>query len=642
MIPPPDAPYTVEGFGRYQEGVGSLPPTDRRKIALIARRIVDASRRGSPVRVVRLVGHADRDLQRGAAFERKVSGERALRVQGALVDAINDRALSSRISWQPVAAGATRPVVVRPTSEQERRRNRRVEVVIEPAPGGGVIGPFSPPLVRWVQRCINRRVQPPLPVRGIMGASTRSALQAFQRQRALPVTGTISPPTVTTLGALCGTPPGLYTPRGYAPAASTSFRCAPNPVTVAPATFLPVPTSTPDNAITAVLTTLGLDPTMIGRFRAGGGVVALGPVAQAFGEPALEELLRRLRYSPGTIAAPPHTHGSQLRSRLGVGSSAPLLAARVLLAVPGHFRELARNAPTPRDAHALETLGWLLLHQLRDDIASQTGLRWWVPAPPAFVTLFPNPLPPVDPSIHRIVRRHGLIDTTLPFGGYNGRFQAWDAGPAGAAWRLETGVRPAPQGPGLPFYPQTLTIPAAVNIGPQRARFLQAWQQRVQATDGRFAPGSAASNQALSVCTPLPPSVATLMQSVGFQGLEMTFEYPVRDGVRLLTSLSVLAAIQPVFAQVFRSITDLGWNDLLFQTAGAGCFRGNTSHRRALSDHGFGAAADFNTFENARGPGVNGSMDPRIVALFEAFRFRWGRCFSTPDPMHFEYCGSTC
>jgi hypothetical protein len=32
-------------------------------------------------------------------------------------------------------------------------------------------------------------------------------------------------------------------------------------------------------------------------------------------------------------------------------------------------------------------------------------------------------------------------------------------------------------------------------------------------------------------------------------------------------------------------------------------------------------------------------MDPRIVALFEAFRFTWGRSFSTPDPMHFDYAG---
>ena len=28
-----------------------------------------------------------------------------------------------------------------------------------------------------------------------------------------------------------------------------------------------------------------------------------------------------------------------------------------------------------------------------------------------------------------------------------------------------------------------------------------------------------------------------------------------------------------------------------------------------------------------------------FAPLFEAFRFRWGKAFRTPDPMHFEYAG---
>jgi hypothetical protein len=32
-------------------------------------------------------------------------------------------------------------------------------------------------------------------------------------------------------------------------------------------------------------------------------------------------------------------------------------------------------------------------------------------------------------------------------------------------------------------------------------------------------------------------------------------------------------------------------------------------------------------------------MVPRIIALFEAFKFGCGEGFPTPDPMHFEYTG---
>ena len=32
-------------------------------------------------------------------------------------------------------------------------------------------------------------------------------------------------------------------------------------------------------------------------------------------------------------------------------------------------------------------------------------------------------------------------------------------------------------------------------------------------------------------------------------------------------------------------------------------------------------------------------LNELLLALFEAFRFRWGKGFSTPDPMHFEYAG---
>jgi len=65
---------------------------------------------------------------------------------------------------------------------------------------------------------------------------------------------------------------------------------------------------------------------------------------------------------------------------------------------------------------------------------------------------------------------------------------------------------------------------------------------------------------------------------------------------------------------------------------------------RTLSQHGLGAAIDFNVPENQPGSSTRpfGSMDPRIVAIFEAFHFRFGGCFNPRDPMHFEYCETPC
>jgi hypothetical protein len=109
-----------------------------------------------------------------------------------------------------------------------------------------------------------------------------------------------------------------------------------------------------------------------------------------------------------------------------------------------------------------------------------------------------------------------------------------------------------------------------------------------------------------------------------------------------LTTLTGLAAVRTAFEAAFQAVVDLGWNDLLFETQGMGCFRGkkipgDAAAARRMSEHSLGIAIDLNVFEN--GQNTTGSMDPRIVALFEAYRFRWGKGFPTPDPMHFEYAG---
>ncbi|MGH9841168.1 MAG: peptidoglycan-binding domain-containing protein, partial [Blastocatellia bacterium] len=74
--------------------------------------------------------------------------------------------------------------------------------IVEPAPEGSEY-------VRWVQDSLNRILGLQLPVDGIMGPETRSAIRSFQARERLPVTGIAGPDTERALiAATRSTPPG--------------------------------------------------------------------------------------------------------------------------------------------------------------------------------------------------------------------------------------------------------------------------------------------------------------------------------------------------------------------------------------------------------------------------------------------------
>src|SRR6516225_5413679 len=103
---------TVSGFSRYSNAV---PAKERAKVTSMASLLVRSFRPGcKPIRTVRLVGHADRDVQRGPAFERRISAERALAVQQPLKQLLNNPLVASRIAWQASGIGATSLVVPNP------------------------------------------------------------------------------------------------------------------------------------------------------------------------------------------------------------------------------------------------------------------------------------------------------------------------------------------------------------------------------------------------------------------------------------------------------------------------------------------------------------------------------------------------
>jgi hypothetical protein len=433
---------------------------------------------------------------------------------------------------------------------------------------------------------------------------------------------------------------GAADARPYAPSADPSlFRTPPDPVAVTVASEWPAPDRDADAASTSALRALGVRAEAVTAFGAP-GLTALRPIAATLGAPFLIELLRRLRYSPAQLVRPPHSFKDDAALARAFGGRAPraaVLAIRALLALPGHFRELARRAGTADEAFALENLGWLLMHSLADDVRRASGMTFWLPDSPAFVTSFANPLPRVGDQAGRLIASRLLIDTTLSAADYRAKFTFWRDGLPGRAWRLETGRETVAGRPrGAPFYADLVATLAPIDISRSRSQVQAAWARRVAAADaGR-------STVPLTKCDNSLLAPLRLMAPIALRGLQLRSAFPSPASAPTLRTLTGLTVVGPAFEAAFQAIADLGWNDLVFETQGLGCFRGmkvpgDPRAERRMSQHGLGIAIDLNAFEN--GQNTAGSMDPRIVALFEAFRFRWGKGFSTPDPMHFEYAG---
>ena len=462
------------------------------------------------------------------------------------------------------------------------------------------------------------------------------------------------------------TPPAVpYLPTGgrdFVPQAGT-FNCTPAAATVVPASFLPSRTDNPGAVLDQVLTDVGLNATRRRQVTRAG----LIPIAREFGREALRELFARLRWSPADIA------------RWGNGARS-MLVPRLLLHIPGHFRELARRAPDAREAFVLECLGWLIMRTLRDSVAGATRRNWWLPPAPTFVTAVPNPIPFVSRDVLALITRYLYIDTRMTAGQWNSRLAAWGNGLPGRQWRAEVS---GPQ-PGLPFYASLVNVPAFVNTAATRRDVQRAWTQRRADVDARFPPDAAGATNvtlsglqnavALVECDDTNPHLpAGVLSRVSLQGLELAYQFPITRGQLTLRRLRLMRSLHPVFSALCGAIRELGWNDLLFQCSGAACFRGikHTSfptpsatvvqainqdpERRAtvlaacqsartMSQHSAGAAVDMNYHENKQGERTRpfGSMDPRLVSIFEAFGFQWGACFPTTDPHHFEYCQTAC
>ena len=159
----------VRGFSRYRDEVESLDVIEAIRLCVVTDFIVGSFDPGClPITAIHVVGHADTDFQKGRVFEQQISERRARSVQTYLKKEVDRNTwtfsilqtpppptpgipTAATIDWKtPRGVGASQPdpenVKRRKTpqnmSEEDRRRNRRVEIILEPgdSPMPGVSG----------------------------------------------------------------------------------------------------------------------------------------------------------------------------------------------------------------------------------------------------------------------------------------------------------------------------------------------------------------------------------------------------------------------------------------------------------------------------------------------------------------------
>jgi hypothetical protein len=107
--------------------------------------------------------------------------------------------------------------------------------------------------------------------------------------------------------------------------------------------------------------------------------------------------------------------------------------------------------------------------------------------------------------------------------------------------------------------------------------------------------------------------------------------------VAILGTVRCHRLMLPQLARALREIERARLASLIDTSQYGGCYVARTilwDPANPLSMHAWGLAIDLNVSTN--GYGARPKMDPRIVAIFEKWGFRWGGRWRIPDGMHFE------
>lgn len=145
----------VHGFSRYAETVNSLPLLERIKLVIVTDFVIESFLPGNlPIMGVRLIGHADTDPQREQrepGFVQQISEKRASEIERDLkkdiargtwtYTIVTTGPKPDQIQWVTSGVGASQPdeenVKRKKThanmTEEDRKLNRRVEIILEPA-----------------------------------------------------------------------------------------------------------------------------------------------------------------------------------------------------------------------------------------------------------------------------------------------------------------------------------------------------------------------------------------------------------------------------------------------------------------------------------------------------------------------------
>ena len=111
----------------------------------------------------------------------------------------------------------------------------------------------------------------------------------------------------------------------------------------------------------------------------------------------------------------------------------------------------------------------------------------------------------------------------------------------------------------------------------------------------------------------------------------------VRATVAILGKVTCHRLMIPQLAGALQDIVNAGLADRIHREQYQGCYVPKLiEDSNSISMHTWGLAVDLNVPTNQRG--THGDMDPRVVAIFKSWGFRWGGDYvqSPPDPMHFE------
>lgn len=113
------------------------------------------------------------------------------------------------------------------------------------------------------------------------------------------------------------------------------------------------------------------------------------------------------------------------------------------------------------------------------------------------------------------------------------------------------------------------------------------------------------------------------------------------DGLKLQLREELI----PLFALLIDETERLGYDVRRFNAGGeivTGGFNCRAiADTNTPSNHSWGLAIDINSDVNPRRTPLTTNLPQEIPQLWARFNFRWGGGFPTPDPMHFEYMGST-